>query len=71
MEACSTGQAPALQTGTACEDRDAEAKLLTAVTDANVIGVAKIVIEQLWSNRWQAGPWPGWWIGYGWLLFVN
>jgi hypothetical protein len=45
--------------------------LLTAVTDANVIGVAKIVIEQLWSNRWQAGPWPGWWIGYGWLLFVN
>ncbi|PQO30429.1 hypothetical protein DTL21_24045 [Bremerella cremea] len=26
VEACSTGQAATLQTGTACEDRDAEAK---------------------------------------------
>jgi len=29
VEACTTGQAPALQTGTACEDCDAEAGMST------------------------------------------
>lgn len=32
--------------------------------------VAKRKTEQLWSNRWVAGRWPGRCSGYGWLLFI-
>jgi hypothetical protein len=32
VKACSTGQAATVQTGTACEDRDAEAALLYSAT---------------------------------------
>ena len=40
------------------------------MADASVIVVAKVGIEQFWANRSGAEPWPGWWHGYGWLLFV-
>ena len=32
--------------------------------------VAKTEIEQFWSNRLVAGPWPGRCSGYGWLLLL-
>jgi hypothetical protein len=30
---------------------------------ARITVVTKVGIEQFWTNRWVAGPWPGWWIG--------
>ena len=40
------------------------------MADASVIVVTKIVIEQFWSIRWVAGPWPGWGHGYALFLFL-